>query len=57
MFKEPFNQFLTIIVYVYMFEEPFKRSLTIIAYAYMFKDRTYQLTMVKVDIRRFNFNR
>ena len=57
MFKEPFKQFLTVIAYVYMFKEPFKRSLTIIAYAYMFKDRAYHLTMVKVDIRRFDTNR
>ena len=40
-----------------MFKEPFKQILTIIAYAYMFKDRTYHLTMVKVDIRRFDTNR
>ena len=40
-----------------MFKEPFKRTLTIIAYAYMFNDRTYHLTMVKVDIRQFDTNR
>ena len=40
-----------------MFKEPFKQSLTFIAYAYMFEDRTYHLTMVKVDIRRFATNR
>ena len=57
MFKEPFKLFLTIITYVYMCKEPSKRSLTIIAYAYMFTDRTYHLTMVKVDIRRFDTNR
>ena len=57
MFKEPFKRALTIIAFVYMFMEPFKRSLTIIAYLPMFKDRTYHLTMVKVDIRRFNTNR
>ena len=50
MFNEPFKQFLSIIAYVYLLKEPFKRSLTNIAYAYMFKDRTYHLTMVKVDI-------
>ena len=57
MFKEPFKQTLTLVAYVYMFKEPFKRSLTIIANVYMFKDRTYHLTMVKVDIRRFDTNR
>ena len=57
MFKEPFKRSLTFIAYAYMFKEPFKRTLTNIAYAYMFKDRTYHLTMVKVDIRRFDTNR
>ena len=57
MLKEPFKRTLTIIAYVHMFKEPFKRSLTIIAYAYMFKDRTYHLTMAKVDIRRFDTSR
>ena len=57
MFKEPFKRTLTIIAYAYMFKEPFKRTSTIIAYLYMFKDRTYHLTMVKVDIRRFDTNR
>ena len=59
MFKEPFKRkrSITIIAYTYMFKEPFKRSLTFITYAYMFKDRTYHLTMVKVDIRRFDTNR
>ena len=40
-----------------MFKEPFKRALTIIAYIHMFEDRIYHLTMVKVDIRRFDTNR
>ena len=57
MFKEAFKRALTFIAYAYMFWEPFKRSLTFIAYLPMFKDRTYHLTMVKVDIRRFDTNR
>ena len=57
MFKEPFKRSLTIVAYAYMFKEPFKQYLTIIAHAYMFKDRTYHLTMVKIDNRRFDNNR
>ena len=57
MFKEPFKRNLTIIAYVYVFKEPFKLALTFRAYIHMFKDRTYHLTMVEVDIRRFDTNR